>query len=107
MKSNTHPKYVKSIVKCACGSSFETRSTKPEILIEICSACHPFYSGKKKIIDTTGRVERFKKLMDKKKPKVVKVRKSKKADEKLLEADARSKESEQAAKKAATTEVKK
>lgn len=89
MKSNTHPKYVKSIVKCACGASFETRSTKPEILIEICSACHPFYSGKKKIIDTTGRVERFKKLMDKKKPKVVKVRKSKKADEKILEADAK------------------
>lgn len=66
MKSNIHPKYAKSIVKCACGASFETRSTKPEILIEICSACHPFYSGKTKIIDTTGRVERFKKMMAKK-----------------------------------------
>lgn len=85
MKPEIHPKYGKTIVKCACGSNFETRSTKPEIQVEICSACHPFYTGKKKLIDTTGRVERFQKLMDKKKPKVVKVQKSKKVDEKLAE----------------------
>ncbi len=66
MKSDIHPKYAKSTVKCACGATFETRSTKPELLVEICSACHPFYTGKKKIIDTTGRVERFEKLMAKK-----------------------------------------
>jgi len=66
MKSDIHPKYAKAIVKCACGATFETRSTKPELLVEICSACHPFYTGKKKIIDTTGRVERFEKLMAKK-----------------------------------------
>lgn len=85
MKPNTHPKYVKSIVKCACGASFETRSTEPKILVEICSACHPFYSGKKKIIDTTGRVERFKKMMAKKKPKTIKAKKTKggKKEEKI------------------------
>lgn len=66
MKPEIHPKYAKSIVKCACGATFETRSTKPELLVEICSACHPYYTGKKKIIDTTGRVERFEKLMAKK-----------------------------------------
>lgn len=87
MKSNIHPKYVKSIVKCACGASFETRSTKPEILIEICSTCHPFYSGKTKIIDTTGRVERFKKMMEKKKPKTIKNKKIKKETEKKVVAE--------------------
>jgi large subunit ribosomal protein L31 len=46
-------------VRCACGNEFETRSTKPEIHVEICSACHPFYTGKQKLVDTGGRVERF------------------------------------------------
>lgn len=72
MKPSIHPKYAKATVKCACGATFETKSTKPELLVEICSACHPFYTGKKKIIDTTGRVERFEKLMAKKKPKTAK-----------------------------------
>ena len=75
MKPKIHPKYTKSIAKCACGASFETMSTKPELVVEICSACHPFYTGKKKLIDTTGRVERFQKLMAKKKPKAVKAKK--------------------------------
>jgi large subunit ribosomal protein L31 len=61
MKENIHPKYVKSIVKCACGESFETYSTKPELHVEICSKCHPFFTGKQKLVDTGGRVERFKK----------------------------------------------
>ncbi|MBU4142177.1 50S ribosomal protein L31, partial [Patescibacteria group bacterium] len=69
MKPKIHPKYTKSTVRCACGASFETISTKSELLVEICSACHPFYTGKKKLIDTTGRVERFQKLLAKKKPK--------------------------------------
>lgn len=77
MKEKIHPKYTVSTVKCACGASFQTRSTKPEILVEICSSCHPFYTGKKKLIDTTGRVERFEKLMAKKKPKTVKAKKTK------------------------------
>ena len=67
MKKDIHPKYEKCIVKCACGNTFETRSTKAEIFVEICSACHPFYTGKKKIVDSTGRVDRFKKILEKKK----------------------------------------
>ncbi len=59
MKKEIHPEYVTTKVSCACGSTFETRSTKPEINVEICSACHPFYTGKQKFIDSEGRVERF------------------------------------------------
>ncbi len=66
MKSDIHPKYYpKAKVKCVCGASFVIGSTKPEISVEICSNCHPFYTGKEKIIDTAGRVERFKKIMEK------------------------------------------
>lgn len=61
MKEGIHPKYEKSVVKCACGETFETRSTKPEIKVEICSKCHPFFTGKQKLVDTGGRVDRFKK----------------------------------------------
>jgi large subunit ribosomal protein L31 len=59
LKKNIHPEYVKSIVTCACGNTFETRSTKPQISVEICSACHPFFTGKQKFVDTEGRVDRF------------------------------------------------
>jgi large subunit ribosomal protein L31 len=59
VKADIHPKYVKSTVHCACGVTWETRSTKPEIRLEICSSCHPFFTGKQKLIDTAGRVERF------------------------------------------------
>jgi large subunit ribosomal protein L31 len=59
MKKDIHPKYGKSIVSCACGNSFETGSTKKSMKVEICSVCHPFFTGKQKIIDTAGRVERF------------------------------------------------
>ena len=61
MKEAIHPKYEKCIVKCACGETFETRSTKSELKVEICSKCHPFYTGKQKLVDTGGRVDRFKK----------------------------------------------
>ena len=61
MKEGIHPKYGKSIVRCACGATFETGSTRPELKVEICSACHPFFTGKQKLIDTGGRVDRFKK----------------------------------------------
>ncbi|MGH9830935.1 MAG: 50S ribosomal protein L31, partial [Blastocatellia bacterium] len=54
-----HPKYVKAKVHCACGETWETRSSKSEIRLEICSACHPFFTGKQKLVDTAGRVERF------------------------------------------------
>jgi large subunit ribosomal protein L31 len=59
MKSGIHPKYQKASVHCACGTTWETMSTLPEIRTEICSACHPFYTGKQKIVDTEGRVEKF------------------------------------------------
>lgn len=61
MKKNTHPEYTLAQVTCACGNKFTTRSTKKAINLEICSACHPFFTGKMKFMDTTGRVERFKK----------------------------------------------
>ncbi len=59
MKTEIHPEYGLSHVRCACGNEFYTRSTKPEIHVEICSECHPFYTGKQKLVDTGGRVERF------------------------------------------------
>ncbi len=61
MKKGIHPEYVEATVTCACGNTFTTRSTVPEIRVEICNACHPFYTGKQKFVDTTGRVERFQK----------------------------------------------
>jgi large subunit ribosomal protein L31 len=60
MKTEIHPEYVQSHVRCTCGNEFYTRSTQPEIQIEICSNCHPFYTGRQKLVDTGGRVERFK-----------------------------------------------
>ena len=59
MKPGIHPKYHEVEVRCACGSTFKTRSTKPELHLEICNACHPFFTGRQKLIDTEGRVERF------------------------------------------------
>ncbi len=62
MKSKVHPKYYdKAKVTCLCGNTFTTGSTKPEIKVEICSKCHPFYTGEQRIVDSLGRVERFKK----------------------------------------------
>ncbi len=59
MKPGIHPKYEESKVTCACGETFMTRSTRKDIHIEICSACHPFFTGKQKLVDTAGRIERF------------------------------------------------
>ena len=61
MKEGIHPDYVDSVIRCACGNEVKTRSTKPEIRVEICSKCHPFFTGKQKLVDTGGRVDRFKK----------------------------------------------
>lgn len=60
MKEGIHPKYSEAVVRCACGESFTTGSTKKELRVEICSKCHPFFTGKQKFIDTAGRVEKFK-----------------------------------------------
>jgi large subunit ribosomal protein L31 len=61
VKEGIHPAYKDVEVRCACGNTFKTRSTKPELHLEICSACHPFFTGRQKLIDTEGRVERFSK----------------------------------------------
>ncbi len=61
MKKDIHPKYRESTVICACGEKFQTISTEKEIKVEICSQCHPFFTGKQKLVDTGGRVDRFKK----------------------------------------------
>jgi large subunit ribosomal protein L31 len=65
MKKDIHPNYGKSTVTCSCGNTFETRSTVPEIHVEICSVCHPFYTGKQKLVDTAGRVDKFRSRMQK------------------------------------------
>ncbi len=66
MKKDIHPKYYpKAKIICACGNVIVTGSTKPEMRVEVCSACHPFYTGKKRFVDTAGRVDRFKKRMEK------------------------------------------
>jgi len=61
MKQGIHPDYKKVTVKCACGETFETGSVKDSLTVEICSKCHPFYTGKQKLVDTAGRVDKFKK----------------------------------------------
>ncbi|MCJ7490962.1 MAG: 50S ribosomal protein L31 [Dehalococcoidia bacterium] len=60
MKKGIHPDYVEATVHCACGNTFTTRSTKKELRVEVCSRCHPFFTGEQRIVDTAGRVERFK-----------------------------------------------
>jgi large subunit ribosomal protein L31 len=61
MKDKIHPKYGKAVVRCVCGETFETGSTKKDLKVDICSKCHPFFTGKQKLVDTGGRVDRFKK----------------------------------------------
>ena len=60
MKTDVHPEYVLTSVKCSCGNTFTTRGTKDAISVELCNECHPFYTGKQKLVDTGGRVERYK-----------------------------------------------
>ncbi len=59
MKAGIHPRYETATVRCSCGNTFTTRSTTPELRAELCNECHPFYTGKQKLVDTGGRVERF------------------------------------------------
>ncbi len=72
MREGIHPQYVDCTVTCACGYSFKTRSTKPVLKLEICSNCHPFFTGKQKLVDSAGRVERFQKRFAKTEGKTVK-----------------------------------
>ena len=64
MKAGIHPEYALATVTCSCGNTFQTRSTKAELHVEICSQCHPFYTGKQKLMDTGGRVERFQRRLE-------------------------------------------
>ena len=64
MKKGIHPNYQKAIVKCACGETFETGSVKGELKVEICSKCHPFFTGKQKFVDAGGRLDKFKKRLE-------------------------------------------
>ena len=59
MKTDIHPQYGDTSVTCSCGNTFTTKSTKPELRVELCNECHPFFTGKQKLVDTGGRVERF------------------------------------------------
>lgn len=61
MKEGIHPKYEETVIRCACGNEIETRSTKENLRVDICSKCHPFFTGKQKLVDTGGRVDRFNK----------------------------------------------
>jgi large subunit ribosomal protein L31 len=61
MREKIHPEYVDAVYTCACGNSWQTRATKPQVRLEVCSHCHPFFTGEQRIVDTAGRVERFKK----------------------------------------------
>lgn len=67
MKIDIHPEYVESQVTCSCGNQFTTRSTLPQIKVEICNVCHPFYTGRQKLVDTGGRVERFQRKLARRK----------------------------------------
>lgn len=85
MKKDIHPKYDKSVITCACGNVIETRSTVPEVRIEICSNCHPIFTGKHKLIDTEGRIDRFKAIFETSR-KLQKTKKSKKTRSKKQQA---------------------
>jgi large subunit ribosomal protein L31 len=65
MKADIHPEYSEATIKCACGNVLEASSTKSDIRVEICSKCHPFFTGKQKLVDTAGRIERFRKKYEK------------------------------------------
>ena len=66
MKQEIHPEYIEATIHCACGTNAETRSTKEKISVEICSSCHPFYTGKQRLVDTAGRIEKFRRKYGKK-----------------------------------------
>jgi large subunit ribosomal protein L31 len=91
MKKGIHPKYDKCSVKCVCGNEFETRSTISQINVEVCSACHPIYTGKKKVVDSTGRVDRYKKMLDQKKSNL-KSKKEKRIEKSKKKAESKSKD---------------
>ena len=69
MKADIHPEYVEAVITCACGNSWSTRSTQAQMHVEVCSDCHPFFTGEQRIVDTAGRVERFRRRYAKAQPR--------------------------------------
>jgi len=101
MRKEIHPKYVEATVVCGCGNTFKTRSTKEKLVVEVCSACHPFYTGKQKFVDTAGRVEKFTSKYDwhdKKAAEVLKAGEDKKKEEQTKKAKAKKAPAKPAAK---------
>ena len=96
MKTDIHPDYVVANVHCSCGNTFTTRSTKSELRVEICSNCHPFYTGKQKLVDTGGRVERFQRRYAKQQADQAVAEKAREAD-RTAAAKAREREAARAA----------
>lgn len=96
MREGIHPQYMDCEVVCACGNTFKTRSTKPKINLEICSQCHPFFTGRQKLVDTAGRVERFQKRYKKTEGKTIRVaattKKEKKVSQRTKKSSAKVKE---------------
>ena len=82
MKDKIHPKYFETTIRCACGNEIKTRSTVKDIRVEICSACHPFFTGRQKLVDTARRVEKFRERAAKESKGAVKAKKTKKATRK-------------------------
>ena len=101
MKQGIHPDYVECTVKCSCGNTFVTRSTKPELKIDICNACHPFYTGTQKLIDTGGRVQRFANKFGSAKERVAEREAAKKAEAEAAKAEEAAAEAETEAVEAA------
>jgi large subunit ribosomal protein L31 len=89
MKEKIHPEYKEATISCACGNVVKTRSTKPNIHVDICSACHPFFTGKQKLVDSAGMVERFTQRLSKKKPPKKKKEAPREEPKVLPEAEAR------------------
>ena len=69
MKPNIHPEYVEATANCACGNTWQTRSTKPNLRVDLCSKCHPFFTGEQRLVDTGGQVERFRRRLGKQTPR--------------------------------------
>lgn len=92
MKAGIHPKYEDATITCACGATYDTRSSRGTFSVDVCSACHPFFTGKQRIMDTAGRVERFRKKYEKQPAAATgkKVKKAKKAEKAAAEAAASS-----------------
>lgn len=107
MQLGIHPNYVVSTITCACGYSFQTRSVRPSIHLEICSNCHPFFTGKQKLVDSAGRVERFTRRFEKTKGKTVRTKAKTLAAKQTITKQAVKKVLSTGAKKAGTSKTEK